>query len=110
MSDMAEVFKAMTKERKHRNAARKHLSTQLLRDVGIPFLERNGGLHLIIPFHNDHIDFWPSTGRFIFRSSKAKGVGVHRLLHKYKKLGGAYLKTDTKRVSKLANALLKEAE
>lgn len=78
MGDMADDFRVLRESgQKKRRDNRVH-STELLKQQGIPFESKNGGVHLIV---DGCVDFWPSTGLFIPRDTKySKDRGVFRLM------------------------------
>ena len=59
-------------------------SMNILKEKYIIFEEKNGGLHLIIYFNNEKIEFYPSTGKWIFRKSTKNGRGIFNLLKNLK--------------------------
>lgn len=54
-------------------------SVALLELCMIPFKTSNG-IHYIIEKDDIVIDFWPSTGKYIYRKTKKTGRGVFNLL------------------------------
>ncbi len=83
MSDTGELFEAWRKDKQVKKLSNKEKSTRILIEHNI-YYESSNGIHLIIKHNKIIVDFWPSTGKFIFRKSKIKGRGVFNLL---KKLG-----------------------
>jgi len=82
MGDMGEGWdehKLQRQAKKRSNAIR---STQILNDKGVSFTSHNGGIHLVIEHNNHVVDYWPSTGKFIFRDMTLTGRGVYKLLKK----------------------------
>ena len=63
------------KRRKNRKQA-----INILNEANIPYKSKNLGAHLIIQGQDSIIDFWPGTGKFIFRDSLKKGRGINNLL------------------------------
>jgi hypothetical protein len=55
-------------------------SNRLLRENGYQFEEKNGAAHLIVQTMRGIVDFWPGTGKFIFRESRLEGRGVFNLM------------------------------
>jgi hypothetical protein len=78
MGDMGDSFRAWTKSKQEKRWSNLEWSTNYLKEVGIPFTSHNGGVHLIIDGPDGWIDFWPSTGKWIFRSGE-KGRGIQNL-------------------------------
>lgn len=78
MSDDSEMWREVHADSQSKRADNQRRSTALLSARGIPFESFNEGLHLVV----DHrIDFWPSTGKWIFRPPiKKQGRGVFKLL------------------------------
>jgi len=59
-------------------------SADILRRNNIPFVSNNNGIHLMVG--NPVVaDFWPSTGKYIFRNPRIVGRGVFNLLKELKK-------------------------
>jgi hypothetical protein len=73
---------------KEKRADNRAASTQMLRERGLAFDERNGGAHLIVRVPDGRVfDFWPGTGLWKQRGGDgAQRRGVERLL---RTIGGA---------------------
>ena len=80
MSDMCEMFNALKKVRQEKRADNREQSAEYLAQRGIPFVEKNGGAHLIVEGNECFIDFWPGTGKWIARNGN-KGFGVRNLVN-----------------------------
>ncbi len=81
MSDMGDDFREareVASEKKRQNLQK---STDILRENGIRFESKNGGVHLVIETTSGIVNFWPSTGLF---SGAENGRGVFNLLKKIK--------------------------
>lgn len=77
----SETWRAIKELRQEKRASNRDASATILINRGIPFESKNGGAHLIIKLDDGTaIDFWPGTGKFIFRGSGTKGYGVFNLL------------------------------
>lgn len=75
---MGELFNAWRDHRKVKRLSNLVWSTQRLRDLGILFESKNGGIHLIVC---GHIDYWPSTGKWIDRKDPRKQTrGIDALI------------------------------
>lgn len=74
-----EMWKAIRHEQQERNRNRLTFSTEMLRRLQVPFESKNDGQHLIVTHGGKIVDFWPSTGRWRFRTGK-HGRSLHRLL------------------------------
>jgi len=83
MGDMGEGWDVYKKARQEKKRSNAKFSADLLEEKGVPFDTANG-IHLIIDYNGTIVDFWPTTGKFIFRKSHFAGRGVRNLL---KKLG-----------------------
>lgn len=82
--ELSEFYKSWGARKRKKKESNLSWSTDKLAKDGIVFDSKNGGAHLIIS-HNEKIyDFWPSTGKFLDRSSGKYGRGIRNL---YKKLG-----------------------
>lgn len=56
------------------------LSPNFLKENGINFSVKDGGVHLIVESKRGVIDFWPGTGLFIPRNTGFRMQGVQSLL------------------------------
>lgn len=84
MSEIGDVFSALKEAKKQKKISNMEYSTYFLIENGFDVDIRNNGVHLIVS-HNDKIaDFWPSTGKFIFRSG-ISGRGLKRLIKELEK-------------------------
>jgi len=54
-------------------------SADYLRQMNIPFVAKNNGAHLIVGTPPNVVDFWPGTGKYIFRERDIEGRGVFNL-------------------------------
>lgn len=79
MSDMGEMFNAYRTVRAEKKRDNLASSTELLRERGVQFEQKNDGVHLIVRGAGKVVDFWPSTGKFIVRGGRT-GRGVFNLL------------------------------
>ena len=80
MGDMGLMFRIMKDESKDRRTSNRDTSPQCLRDAGISFERKSGGVHLIVPYSGGFIDFWPGTGRWTIRSGNVTKFGVKSLI------------------------------
>lgn len=88
-NEINDTYRAVKAYKQQKRADNRQSSPQLLEANGIKFETKNMGAHLII----DHktlgkVDFWPGTGLFHFRKSKARGRGVRNLIKRLKGHGG----------------------
>lgn len=58
-------------ERRQKKASNQAFSTDLLRKSGFAFQVFNGGVHLRV---EKDVDFWPSTGLWMHKGEKKRGV------------------------------------
>lgn len=79
MGDMKEVGEILREWSKERRAYNRAGSPEVLRRARIAFESKNDGAHLIVTHAGAVVDFWPGTGRYIFRTGR-KGRGVHGLI------------------------------
>jgi hypothetical protein len=63
-----------------KRAKNREWSTNRLIELGVNFESKNDGAHLIVRHGENVVDFWPGTGKYIFRKSSTKGRGINRLL------------------------------
>ena len=80
MGDIGEVFKDYKEIGKSKKRNNLYRSTLILDNSNVIYKSKNGGAHLIIPFEDTFIDFWPSTGKYINRSGGRPGRGIFNLL------------------------------
>lgn len=78
MGDVGEFWKdvapAMKQESQERRAGNRENSAKILEEKGFKFETKNDGAHLIVRRGAMVADFWPGTGKFIVRPSKAPGA------------------------------------
>lgn len=79
MSEIGEMWQEVRKAQQEKRADNRENSAQYLENRGIPFVEKNGGAHLIVEGDEGYIDFWPGTGRWRTRNGR-KGFGVRKLV------------------------------
>ena len=85
MSDWeyAELYADQKEARRKQKEHNKNRSTEFLHWIGLSVDSKNNGVHLVVC---GAVDFWPSTGKWIFREhvvGKAKpqrGRGVKKLV------------------------------
>ena len=80
MSEIGETFAALKEHRKAKKLKNQECSTGMLKKLGINIESKNNGNHLIIPARAGKIDFWPSTGKWICRSTGRSSRGIKRLM------------------------------
>lgn len=85
MSDMGDLYRAWRQAKQEKRASNRRESARILRENGVQFSSYNGGAHLVVfgPYQRT-ADFWPGTGKFIFRGGGKRGRGVRRLLAELK--------------------------
>jgi len=79
MSDVGDLYKEIAKHKRDKREHNRLHSTKMLLDAGIKFTLHNNDAHLIID-NGSKIDFWPSTGLWIDRSTQEKQRGIAPLL------------------------------
>ncbi|MGR3808600.1 hypothetical protein [Pasteurella testudinis] len=62
MDDITAAWRAVKEYKRTKRAMNKKNNTLLLKTLGVQFVEKNLGGHLIIDFNGRKIDFFPSTG------------------------------------------------
>ena len=93
MGDMGEGWAEHKKQRQEKKASNRESSANRLDEIGIPYVSKNGGAHLIVSIYGvdtkkqQIIDFWPGTGKWIVRSGE-KGRGIRSLLEEANKRRG----------------------
>ena len=80
MGEMGEFWRDVSDARQEKRADNREKSVTILKEKGIRFESRNNGAHLIIKYYNTIVDFWPGTGKYIFRTEAKRGRGVFNLL------------------------------
>lgn len=88
MSDNTAHYDALKDQSKQRKRNNLEYSTRKLKESGIEFESKNGGVHLIVSQGLTTIDYWPSTGKFIDRGGDKSGRGVNNLLLLLKRNAG----------------------
>lgn len=76
MSELGETFSAYRELRRAKKEQNKVNSIEILKNAGISYQTKNGGIHLIVGEYN----FWPTTGKFQNRITKKTGRGVFKLI------------------------------
>jgi hypothetical protein len=94
MGDIGEMYDKKRAESQMKRALNRKTSREILDSYGIEYEIKNGGAHLIVKDKGLVIDFWPGTGKYIFRSGKKAGRGVLGMVrqigkHRLSKQGGA---------------------
>lgn len=84
MDDMGDYWRGMAEASKHKRAANRANSADLLRQAGVEFESKNGGAHLVVYGVDRTFDFWPGTGLWVVRHSSDKRRGVRGLIKKAK--------------------------
>ena len=81
MSEIGDDWKAYKAQQKeNRRVVRAALVAELVK-TGLTFNERNGGSHLLVHVEGrQHIDFWPSSGKWWDALHKKRGYGVPALV------------------------------
>lgn len=77
---MYNIWKGYKEASQEKRAKNRENSADLLTKKEIPFIEHNGGAHLVVNHKGKFIDFWPGTGKYIVRGSKTKGRGIFNML------------------------------
>jgi len=80
MSDMGDMFKDLNVEKKRKKRKNLEWSTNKLRDLGVDFVQRNNGVHLIIFGMINTYDFYPSTGKYKARNCEKWERGLKNLI------------------------------
>lgn len=75
MSDLGEYFKDYRAFKKEEREKRYSYAIDKLGSLGIEYEQFNGGLHLKIPVGGYIVDFWPTTGLWMYKSRKKRGLG-----------------------------------
>ncbi len=78
MSEIGELFSALREESRIKKLSNLEQSTNILKEKNINFVSKNNGIHLIV----GNFDFYPSTGKFINRTTKKDGRGIFNLIKK----------------------------
>lgn len=85
IGEVGEFWNDVNKIRKKKREDNRNNSSKILSDKNINFHSKNYGAHLIIEHNNHQVDFWPGTGRYIFRREEKKGFGVFNLIKDLRK-------------------------
>lgn len=76
-SEMWHEYKKMGQKKRAKNRT---ASAAILDENNILYDIHNGGAHLVVKHNNYVVDFWPGTGKYIFRGSNIYKRGIHRLI------------------------------
>lgn len=79
-NDVTAMWRAIKQERQEKRANNREASALILQRKGISFEAKNFEAHLIVTHEGQVVDFWPGTGKYIFRGSTVRGHGVFNLL------------------------------
>ena len=87
LDDSVALWHHNREESKARRANNRERSAGVLSRHGVAFEAKNGGAHLIVKHEHLTADFWPGTGKFIFRNEAMStrerfGCGVFNLLRR----------------------------
>ena len=86
--NMGDMWREIRLQRQEKRASNRESSAQMLLEHGIHFTSNNGGAHLIVQGPTCFIDFWPGTGKWIFRGSGKYQIGVRNLIGAIKRAQG----------------------
>ena len=85
MSDMGDIYRDMTADKKEQHKEWKAVNTETIDKSGINYESTNDGETLLFRENNNlKIDFYPSTGRWKFRNQMFRG-GARQFLNWYKR-------------------------
>ena len=90
MTELGDDYRFWKKAKQNKRWANLKWSTAYIKELGFPFESKSGGIHLIIDGPDCKIDFWPSTGKWIFRTGE-RGRGVKNLVNKIKEVNDAQI-------------------
>jgi hypothetical protein len=82
---MCMYYEYQREENKKKRENNRMQSTAILLNRKIDFTIHNNGAHLVVTHKNHTVDFWPGTGKFIFRDNNYTGRGVFNLIKKLTK-------------------------
>lgn len=85
MTELADDFRAKRERSRAKRAENRKNSAEILKSRRIEFESKNDGAHLIIDAGHCLVDFWPGTGKFMFRKGGIQGRGVNKLIEKLRK-------------------------
>ena len=80
LETMCDFYNYQREESRKKRAKNMKQSTEILVKNKINFTSYNNGVHLFVSHNGFEVDFWPTTGKFIFRNSDSKGRGVFKLI------------------------------
>ena len=81
MGDMSEYYAEWRKHMKDHKAEKAIAGATVLTEAGIEWYSHNNGVHLIVHQGAKQINFWPSTGLWMFQGSKFRRHGVESLIN-----------------------------
>jgi len=88
MGDMGDDFRALKYFRNKRKAQRFSESSEARSEIyrdALDIEEKNDGQHWIVRSEKETVDFWPPSGRWIVRNSKACGYDARSLAKRIKR-------------------------
>lgn len=77
--DMKEYWAMIREDRNNKKQDHAKEFMKAIESSGLHFRIKNGGDHVVI---NDRVDCWPTTGRWIIRTTKETGRGISSLLRR----------------------------
>lgn len=105
--DMAEMFQAMKEASQEKRAGNRENGPKVLMQNGFGFQIKNNGAHIIVDRIKNldsennslkyFVDYWPGTGKWIFRKLDLNGRGVFNLVKKLKELNGGKHDSNSKK-------------
>jgi hypothetical protein len=81
INETTEFWREFRKQGTEKKASNKVDSTSILDREGIVYESHNHGVHLVVKHNGKVVDYWPSTGKFINRTTGWKGRGVRKLIN-----------------------------
>lgn len=76
---MKEYFSMMREEKQKKKVKMSEAFMKAIAESGLHFRIKNGGYHVVI---DDRVDCWPTSGRWIVRSTKETGRGIQSLMRR----------------------------
>jgi hypothetical protein len=74
----SEDWEDLRKQQQAKRESNREHGAEALRKAGVPVQSKNLGAHLIVG--DNHVDYWPGTGKWIVRKTKKQGRGIAALL------------------------------
>lgn len=77
---LGDYFRDLRAVQQQQRGTNRERGAEILLAIGVSFESKNFGAHLVVSHAGQTVDYWPGTGKYIFRNRTRKGRGIFRLL------------------------------